>query len=125
MCALARCCAAIVALPAVAVKAGRAQVLRKEQDVAKFLRVGERIVNLDLVTDVGLSDERVVIFFASPRGEDARSWSWTGDEAKQIRAWFEKNAQDVAVDESTEAGMGFSHSYDDRMKSKTPKRRGS
>lgn len=65
-----------------------------------LIRIGNRTVNMDNVTVVLDEDDRIgLIFQASwplPDGNVARSCEWfSGDEARQIRRWIERNAFDL------------------------------
>jgi hypothetical protein len=63
-----------------------------------FLRVGQQIINLDLVTDVKFRGSDVEVWLAAPaRAGSARSLTFEGAEATKLTEWFELHARDAST----------------------------
>jgi hypothetical protein len=77
----------------------------------KLLKIGDTIINVDLVTDIRIEQRRILIFFAAPitTGAGPR-WAYQGaapdtvgarslvfedEAAATLRVWLRANAEDV------------------------------
>lgn len=66
-----------------------------------LLKIGDRFINLDRVTDFMATDEDVLVHF-EPHAIDvsqnmhAVRWRFTGGEAAMLRRWLERHADNVA-----------------------------
>ena len=69
--------------------------------MAAFLKIGSRVINLDLVTDMQLKDDQIVIYFAAEQGQkgDVRSKTRTfkGDSANALQTWLMKHWTDLGI----------------------------
>jgi hypothetical protein len=77
--------------------------------MATFLRVGQQIINLDLVTDMRFHENQVDVYLAaSDKTGDPRVLVFKGEDAKELTQWFDQQARDVATENRP---TGFSMSY--------------
>ena len=75
--------------------------------MASFLRVGQQIINLDLVTDVELRGDEVDVWLAAPaRVSSARVLTFKSEGAKKLTEWLELQARDATI-----SPTAFSLSY--------------
>ena len=67
--------------------------------MADFLRIGDRVINLNLVTDMRIQERQITIYLAAPAGSSnqphARSISFKDDEAAILQAWIARNTVDA------------------------------
>lgn len=76
----------------------------------KLLRLGDTVINLDLVTDFRLEEDKIFVFLAAPitagrggewayqgagSGIGTRSIVIEGGYATSLRVWIERHAEDV------------------------------
>jgi hypothetical protein len=63
--------------------------------MAQFLRVGDYVINMDLVTDIHVSADSVSIFLLSHQinGPGGRVLAFDNEEAAIIGAWIARNAE--------------------------------
>ena len=75
----------------------------------KLLRIGDRYINIDRVTDFMTTDEDVLVHF-EPHAIDvsqnnhAVRWRFTGAEAAALLRWLEAHAENVAEAEAGPTG---------------------
>jgi hypothetical protein len=67
----------------------------------RFIKVGDKAINLDLVTDIDVKEGRVNVWLAAPgKDEKPRLIVFKGDEAKVIGDWVKINVRDLIAEAS-------------------------
>ncbi|MCS6886361.1 MAG: hypothetical protein RMM17_06915 [Acidobacteriota bacterium] len=58
-----------------------------------LIRLGKRVINISLVTEVIFRDDGdVIVFFAAPDSEGQSRSIFRGEEAVALRRWLENNS---------------------------------
>ncbi len=80
--------------------------------MATFVKVGARVLNVDLVTDMHIKGEQVVIYFAAQQGQkgdvQSRMRTFKGEAAIALQKWLMEHWTDLKVapdDEPTGADL--------------------
>src|SRR5689334_17009874 len=57
-----------------------------------LLRIGAKVINLDLVTDMVITTEAIIVYLSAPAGRrdqsEGRMLKFQGAEAKRLREWL-------------------------------------
>ena len=73
--------------------------VRKGTGMSKFIKIGNRIINLDLITDIRVESDnsRLTVYFAASGSSSLGTHfvSFTGDEANTLRWLMDSIALDV------------------------------
>lgn len=62
----------------------------------KLLKIGDRYINLDLVTDIRVSESKITVYLAVGSPDGVRTLTFQDDDAKTLQTWLSKsdNAED-------------------------------
>ena len=61
----------------------------------KLLKIGDRMVNMDLVTDIKLYSDGINLYLMSNSGSNESILEVRGAEADVLRRWLEAHAEDL------------------------------
>ncbi len=68
-----------------------------EEVYVKLLKIGDRMVNMDLVTDIRLYVDGINLYLMSNSGGNEAMLEVRGAEAEALRRWLEERAEDVTT----------------------------
>ncbi len=74
----------------------------------KLLKIGDRMVNMDLVTDIRLYVDGINLYLMSNSGGNESVLEVRGDEADVLRSWLEARAEDVSGFDTGSTGAALS-----------------
>ncbi len=67
--------------------------------MANLLKIGEKVINLDLVTDMVVSTEEIIVYLSAPAGRSdqihSRILRFPGAEAATLRAWLSAHTTEL------------------------------
>jgi hypothetical protein len=68
--------------------------------MANLLKIGAKVINLDLVTDMVVTMEEIIVYLSAPAGRRDQSQSrmlrFSGAEADRLRAWLNVHTTELA-----------------------------
>jgi hypothetical protein len=65
-----------------------------------LLKIGAKVINLDLVTDMVVTTEEIIVYLSAPAGRrdqiESRMLRFSGAEADRLRAWLNMHTTELA-----------------------------
>jgi hypothetical protein len=78
--------------------------------MASLLKIGEKVINLDLVTDMVVSKEEIIVYLVAPAGRsdqiDSRILRFPGAEADILHSWLSEHTTELVAAPETEPKDG-------------------
>ena len=66
-----------------------------------LLKIGAKVINLDLVTDMVVTTEEIIVYLSVPAGRrdqiESRMLRFPGAEADRLRAWLNAHATELGA----------------------------
>jgi len=66
-----------------------------------LLKIGPKVINLDLVTDMVVTTEEIIVYLSAPAGRhdqiESRMLRFPGAEADQLRAWLNAHTTELVA----------------------------
>lgn len=68
--------------------------------MTNLLKINEKVINLDLVTDMMVTTEEIIVYLSAPAGRSdqiqSRILRFPGVEADRLRAWLSAHTMELA-----------------------------
>jgi hypothetical protein len=78
--------------------------------MVNLLKIGEKVINLDLVTDMVITTEEIIAYLSAPAGRSdqihSRMLRFSGAEADRLRAWLSEHSTELVSASEAELEVG-------------------